>query len=737
MELIISEKPSAAKKIAEALADTKPVVEKINGVTLHRFKHKAKEMTIVAAAGHLYTVMEKKKSFIYPSYDIEWVPSYKAGKANAFSKKFLDVIIKEAKKAKSFVVACDYDTEGEVIGFNIIRFACKQKDAARMKFSTLTKDELIQSYEKKAKSIDWGLARAGETRHFLDWLYGINLSRALMLAIKTQGQFKVLSTGRVQGPALKIIVDKEKEIRAFKPVPFWQVLFQGIKDKVAVEAMHKEDKFWEKKTAESIHKKCDKKDAKVASINNREYKQPPPSPFNLGDLQTESYRCFGITPKQTLQIAQNLYLSGFTSYPRTSSQQIPPGINVKKILDDLKKNNDYTKLIETIKKSKPNNGAKTDPAHPAIHPTGIKPTKLDGRDKKVYDLIVKRFLASFGEWAVRESMKAELDIEKEIFVLHGKRTIEKGWHELYAPYVDIKEIQLPEMKEGDIVKHKKLEFIEKETLPPKRYSQSSLVTELEKRGLGTKATRADIIDNLFSRGYVDGKSVEATELGIQTVDVLNKYVPEILDEKLTREFEEELLVVREKKSGEQEVLDHAKNELGTILKKFKEKEKEIGKELFNAEKDTWEEMNTIGKCKECEGNLMIKRGKYGRFAACSNYPDCKVTMKLPQSQTVKKTGKECEHCSYPVVLATRGKRLMPLCINPDCPSKKSTDPDVNKEEKELASGKVEKECPKCKNPLVIRKSVYGEFLGCSKFPKCRYTEQIKDGPLKEDFKEKN
>lgn len=734
MELMISEKPSAAKKIAEALADTKPVVEKNNGVTTYRLQHKGKDISIVAAAGHLYTVMEKKKSFVYPSYDIEWVPSFKAGKDNAFSKKFLDVIKKEAKKSKSFVVACDYDTEGEVIGYNIVRFACGQKDAARMKFSTLTKDELVQSYENRSPKLDWGLARAGETRHFLDWLYGINLSRALMTAIKNQGMFKVLSTGRVQGPALKIVADKEKEIKAFIPVPFWQVLFTGIKDKITIEAFYKEDKIWDKKTAETIYKKCKDKDAVIAKVTNRTYKQAPPNPFNLGDLQTEGYRNFGITPKQVLQIAQSLYLSGYTSYPRTSSQQIPSSINTKKILEDLKKNTEYTKLVSIIKKSTPNNGPKTDPAHPAIHPTGIKPTKLEGRDKKIYDLIVKRFLASFGEFAERESIKAELDIEKEIFILEGKRTIEKGWHTLYEPYVDLKEAQLPELKEKQIIKHKNLEFLEKETSPPRRYTQSSLVTELEKLGLGTKATRADIVDNLFNRGYVDGKSIEVTELGMQTVDVLHKYVPEILDVQLTHDIEEELEEIKSKHTGEEEVLTHAKNELDKILKKFKEQEKSIGKELLQAEKDTWEEMNTIGKCTECDGNLLIKKGKFGRFAACTNYPECKVTMKLPQSKIVKKTGKVCEHCSYPIVLNLHGKRMMPLCINPDCPTKAPADKDTIIEEKEISKGFVEKECPKCKNPLMLRKSVYGEFIGCTNFPKCRYTEKLTDGPHKEDFK---
>ena len=189
-ELIITEKPSAAKKIAEALSNGKPSKEVIQGVTVYEANHDGKKIKIVSAVGHLFTVAEKHKSFTYPSFDIEWAPVYKADKNAGFSKKYADVIKKVAKQSNSFIVACDYDIEGEVIGLNVIRFLCGQKDAKRMKFSTLLKDEVQEAYENKSPSIDWGQALAGETRHFLDWMYGINLSRALTLAVKKAGSFK-------------------------------------------------------------------------------------------------------------------------------------------------------------------------------------------------------------------------------------------------------------------------------------------------------------------------------------------------------------------------------------------------------------------------------------------------------------------------------------------------------------------------------------------------------------------
>ena len=432
-DLIITEKPSAAKKIAQALADGKPVVEKVNGVSIFKISHKKKDIVIVSAVGHIYSLMEKEKSFKYPSYDIEWRPAYEVDKGASHTKKYLNVIKKQAKDADSFTVACDYDVEGEVIGLNVIRYACKKKDANRMKFSTLTKPDLIKAYEHKAKTLDWGQALAGETRHFIDWLYGINISRALTLAIKAQGRFKIMSSGRVQGPALKIIVDKEKEIKAFVPKPYWQIQLKAEKSKKTIEAMHKTEKFWKEEEARKIYESIkNEKKAIIKDLKKKKFKQAPPTPFNLGDLQTEAYRLFKIQPKQTLQIAQNLYLAGVTSYPRTSSQQIPPELGFSKLMKAIAKNPIYKVLAEKIleqKDLKPNNGKKTDPAHPSIYPTGTIPTGLKGGDAKVYDLIVKRFIATFAEPAERETATVTFDVKKEEFIGKGTITTFKGWHD--------------------------------------------------------------------------------------------------------------------------------------------------------------------------------------------------------------------------------------------------------------------------------------------------------------------
>jgi len=569
-ELIITEKPSAAKKIADALADTK-ATKGGQGTPFYEITHKGKDIIVGCAVGHLYGLAEKVKTkgFQYPVFDIRWVPTSEVSRGAAFSKKYLDQLKKLAKKADEFTVATDYDIEGEVIGLNVIRYICNRKDGKRMKFSTLTKPDLIKAYEDSSSTLDWGQVEAGETRHFLDYYYGINLSRALTSAIKSAGMFKILSTGRVQGPALKIVVDREKEIMAFKPVPFWQIELQGEAKSKPVKALHKEDKFWVEDEAQTVYAKVkDEKTANVSKVEKKQFEQHAPTPFDLTSLQTESYRNFGISPRITLEIAQDLYSAGYISYPRTSSQQLPVALGYEKLLKDLSRQDKYKPLVDKLLKKgnlKPFNGKKTDPAHPAIHPTGVIPRKLDDRPGKVYDLVCRRFLATFAESATRETMTVELQVKDEPFVTKGTTTVTKGWHEFYGPYTPFGEDELPAMEKGDDIDVKNIDYQSKQTQPPKRYHEASIIKELEKRNLGTKATRANIIETLKERNYVKGKALEATELGLHIIGILEKNVPEIVDEQLTREFEEKMEQIREQRAKGEFILEDAKKLLIKLL----------------------------------------------------------------------------------------------------------------------------------------------------------------------------
>jgi len=723
-ELILTEKPSAAQKIAVALDNGKPVKENMNGVPYYIVTHKNQDIVVASAVGHLYGLAEKEKgAWTYPVFDIEWKPAGQSKKGSSHTTKYLTTIKKLAKNATSFTIATDYDIEGEVIGLNVLRYACKQKDASRMKFSTLTKPDIEKAYENKSKTIDWPQAKAGETRHFLDWIYGINLSRALSLSIKhATKRYQILSAGRVQGPALKIIVDKEKDINAFISDPYWQIELDGSVEEGIIQAWHEKDKFWKKPEAEEIMKKVEGQKGEIEKTEARQTQQQPPFPFDLTTLQTEAYRTLKIQPKETLAIAQTLYTEGYMSYPRTSSQKLPKEIEYEKILTALLNQEEFSKGAAFLLGKKvltPNEGKKEDPAHPAIYPTGIAPHGLAKRTMDLYELIVRRFLATFGDEATRETVKLTIDINQEKFISKGTRTTIPGWHDLYGRFVMLKDEELPKTQKGEQVKVKKITLHDKETKPPKRYTPASIIKELEKRGLGTKATRAQIVDNLFQRGYVNGKTIAATELGIRTMDVLEKYSPEIVDEKFTRDIEEEMDLIRENKLTETQVLDKAKKGLTKLLENFKKKEMEIGTELGEATQETRKALATIGKCPQCEnGTLVVKRGKFGAFIACDNYPECKITIGLPKGVRYEATDRLCEHCKFPIIKILKKTSAHDMCINANCPAKQEVNVVAEIEEEK-------KTCPLCnKGHMILRKSMYGSFYGCSNYPKCKYTEKI-------------
>jgi DNA topoisomerase I len=678
MQLIIAEKPSAAEKIASALGSAKK--NKVG--TVSWFEIPDKKICVASAVGHLFGLTSSKRG--YPVFDVEWKPTFETSKSAAYAKKYYSVLQKVAKKCNEFIVATDYDIEGEVIGLNIVRFLCKQKDAQRMKFSTLTKEDLIEAYKNRLKTLDWGQARAGETRHTLDWYYGINLSKAAMSAVsKSTNRFVKLSIGRVQGPALMLLAEREREIQKFNPVPYWQI-FANIKLKTGVfEAIHFEDKFWEENKAKQIFKKVKDKPAKIAKIAKTKQNVLPPFPFDLTSLQIEAYRCFKISPKRTLSAAQDLYTSALISYPRTSSQKLPAKLGFRKILNNLIKNPKYSAIIKQVLKTslKPNEGKKSDPAHPAIYPTGNFPKSLEGDTAKIYDLIVKRFFSVFGEPGERESTKVGWLIENEPFVMHGIITTKLGWQEWYKPYSDKKELEIPPLQIGEVYSEE-TRLNADETKPPKRYTPASVIKALEKENLGTKATRANIIEILRDRGYIQGTPIQVTELGLRVIDTFSKYASTILSKELTRKFEEEMEQIRNNKKKPESVLSDAKKIIIDICKNFDKNHENIGKLLGNAFIETQTKKNTLCTCLKCgKGDMRVltSRKTRKRFLACSAYPKCKTCWGMPQKGSFSVLKTNCK-CGTPYVnFYIRKGRPWRLCLNPDCEYKEPYEPKEKKE----------------------------------------------------------
>jgi len=679
--VIITEKPDACARIAEALAE-KELKNKTSryGVDYYEFLRNGKKHIAVAAVGHLFNLKQKDKGWDYPIFNADWMPSFKAIKKSAFSEKYFRTIEDIAKNVSEYIIACDYDAEGSLIGFNILKFICEKDDGKRMLFSTLTKQDLIKSYESMMQHLDWGNIAAGETRHYLDWMYGINTSRALTLAIKKNSKrFAILSTGRVQGPLLSILADKELEIKKFVPKPYWQLQLILLINGNEIIALYEEDKIWNKENAEKIFKECKDKSAIVDDVIKKKYKQVPPVPFNITSLQTEAYRFFGYSPQQTLNIAQNLYTNAYISYPRTSSEKLPPQIGYREILKALSKIKKYEglcKALLALPELSPVEGKRIDPAHEAIHPTVEPPKdvkKLQGPAQKIYDLIVRRYLSHFAQEAIRESIQLLINVNGKKFVTTGRRTIERGWMEFYGPYANFDEIILPDLKKGDTLNVKQLDLLNKQTAPPPRYSQASIIKELEKRNLGTRATRAAILQTLYDRNYITDKIINVTNLGLKIAESIKNYVPDFADEKLTRRFEKDLEDIMKGKEKKEKVLNKAKKAVTKICEEFKQNEDKIGKELGEAIIQTQNDKAIIGPCHKCGKDLKIlfspKTRKF--FVGCSGYKDgCKTGFPLPHNAYFQRLDKICDKCHTPIIQVIRkGKRPFRMCLEPTCETK--------------------------------------------------------------------
>jgi DNA topoisomerase I len=665
--LIITEKPQAAQKIANALAQGSVKKNSLNRVSYYTLERDGKYIEVVCAVGHLFNLAQVKARNPWPTFEIGWAPNYLI-KKNDFTKRYFDVIAKLCKNAGKIIVATDYDMEGEVIGMNVVKYICNQNDAERMKFSTLTANEIQEAYENRSKNLDWNQGIAGETRHYLDWIYGINLSRALMEAIKTTGKFRILSIGRVQGPALNVIVKKEHEIENFKSEKYWQVFLDISQERKKVKVQYVKDISKEEEL-----KKFENLEGREGEVKTKktQKKLSPPAPFDLTSLQTEAYKHYGITPSQTLKIAQNLYLEGVISYPRTSSQKIPKEIGYDKILSRLKEKFDFVKFVF---RKEPIEGKKKDPAHPSIYPTG-EFQELEGEEKKIYELIVKRFVSCFCEDALLNNKKIEFEIDNLNFNAKGVGIEKKGWLKVYPYKIDERELE--DMDGSAKVEKRYIE--EKYTQPPKRYTPASIISLLEKKNLGTKATRSSIIETLYDRKYVMEKSLKATSLGISLIDSLEKNCQVIIDEKLTREFEKHLEEIRNSKKPEKEeekILEKTKKIIYQIGDQFEKNKEKIGKDLVSATEKLWKEEKKASEIMECEncknGTLTIKfnRGARRYFVACDAYPECKTTYTLPPNSLIKKTEKQCEECGWTMLMSLRkGKRPWIFCFNPQCPSR--------------------------------------------------------------------
>jgi DNA topoisomerase-1 len=653
----------------------------VDGTTVFRFSRKGEEFVVCAAQGHVYGVSDPtEERSVYPVFDVEWYSSDLIDDDSAGAARRIAAVRKLAAGASKFVNACDFDVEGETIGFNLLRYACggRERDALRAKFSTLTREDLVRAFDELTPQASQGLARAGRARHAVDFVWGVNLSRALSQSALGSGhRYRTVSIGRVQGPTLGFLVQREREIREFVPVPYWKITGIFEKDGRKFNADYSKPKVDEKAPAEKVREDCLGKAAVATSVRRSVVQVGPPVPFSIGDLQKEAYRAFGFTPSRTLQLAERLYLAALISYPRTGSQRLPPSINYRGIIQGVGRAPEYSALAEELLKGepKPVQGAKSDPAHPAIHPTGERPKRaLDTSESSLLDLVTRRFLAAFGPSARRELVDVALGAEGHEFKLGGGRTVSPGWMKYYGKYAGYRDVELPAVSEGDRFRVADILVDQKFEQRPPRYNQSSLLEKMEKEGIGTKATRADMITTLVGRGYVAGESMEVTDLGLSVVETMARYAPAITGTKLTRDIEEELEAVEGGAKGEAALLRETVRSIASQLAELSANEEAVGKEIDSALMATVAKSVVLGRCPVCRtGELKVIRSKKTkkRFVGCTNYSKgCRASAPLPQRGTVKPTTKPCEHCSWPVVYIIGGGIPWRLCVNPECPGKR-------------------------------------------------------------------
>lgn len=681
-QLIICEKPSAAERVSSALAEGRARRREINGVPTWWLERGGREIVVASAIGHLYTVDQDAPGRGFPVFTTAWYPLPTVEKKRRRDHAWIGAISGLAKEADSFVSACDYDTEGSLIAYMLLKHACGGADgrAGRMKFSTLTKQELVAAYEGMAESLDFEVAEAGKTRHELDWIFGINVSRALTDSLSSSGgMFEVLSAGRVQTPTLNLLYRRELAIKLHIPDPFWTIGAEVEAGGGRFPAHYKGGTFESRGEADAVSSRCRGATGRIIEAENEEVVIPPPFPFDLGTLQREAYRHFGLSPSRAQRAAEALYLAALISYPRTSSQRLPPSLGLEGILRQLGENPLYADPVGEILASgrapRPREGAKADPAHPAIHPSGKRPEGRQTREERqVYDLVARRFLATFGRPSIRSRSTMTVRCgESDDFLLKGEVTKDLGWMRHY-PFSRMRDTPVPPLSVGDTVLMSRVETEDRFTPPPPRLTPTKLLGVMERNNLGTKATRAEIMDALYRRGYVEGGYMEVTDLGMSVIHVLRKFFPELTRVEMTKNLGRDMDLIQEGQKRGNTVLSEAIETLKPIFERVILNYEEIGEELSRVIAYLRERNRTLGACPSCKGGSLVviysrRTGK--RFVGCTNYASgCRFSRPLPQRGKVRSTRAKCGSCGLPIVeVRGLGRKPWRICIDDRCPSK--------------------------------------------------------------------
>ncbi|UOS38212.1 type I DNA topoisomerase [Helicobacter pylori] len=675
-----------------------------------------KNYEVIASKGHVRDL--SKFALGIKIDETGFTPNYVVDKDH---KELVKQIIELSKKASTTYIATDEDREGEAIGYHV---ACliggKLESYPRIVFHEITQNAILNAL-KTPRQIDMSKVNAQQARRFLDRIVGFKLSSLISSKI-TKG----LSAGRVQSAALKLVIDREREIKAFKPLTYFTldayfephleaqlISYKGNKLKA--------QELIDGKKAQEIKNKLEKESYTISSIIKKSKKSPTPPPFMTSTLQQSASSLLGFSPTKTMSIAQKLYegvttpqgVMGVITYMRTDSLNIAKEALEEarnKILKDYGK--DYLPPKAKVYSSKNKNAQE---AHEAIRPTSIvlEPNALKDylkpEELKLYTLIYKRFLASQMQDALFESQSVVVACEKGEFKANGRKLLFDGYYKILGN--DDKDKLLPNLKENDPIKLEKLESNAHVTEPPARYSEASLIKVLESLGIGRPSTYAPTISLLQNRDYikVEKKQISALESAFKVIEILEKHFEEIVDSKFSASLEEELDNIAQNKADYQQVL---KDFYYPFMDKI-----EAGKKNIISQKV---HEKTGQSCPKCGGELVKKNSRYGEFIACNNYPKCKY-VKQTENANDGANQELCEKCGGEMVQKFSRNGAFLACNNyPECKNTKSlkNTPNAN----EIIEGV---KCPECGGDIALKKSKKGSFYGCNNYPKCRFLSNHK------------
>ena len=670
MRLIISEKANAAKKIAQILAEG-PVKEgKHRSVPHHTFRWKGEECVSVGLKGHV----------LNPEYPEEYSNWQKVEPSELIDAEILKSVSEKgvanavkslAKKADRVVIATDFDREGELIGVEALSLVFEANPklvdhVERSRFSALTKGEVTRAFDDLVE-VSRELADAGEARQDIDLIWGATLTRWVSRATKRYGS-AFLSVGRVQSPTLVLIAERERERRAFVPEPYWELDATLKNGGGPFSVRHAHGRFKEETAARKAFENLTDT-ATVTEVKQKSATRPPPTPFNTTGFLTAA-ASLGIGPSRAARIAEDLYTDGYISYPRTDNTVYPRSLDLREVLGHLKRVEGvgpYAEKLLASGKLSPTRGKRETTDHPPIYPTGYASKKALRDDRwKIYQLVVRRFLATLSGPAKTLRTTLRFDSGGEPLTTSGTVVTEEGWLGVYF-YGRRADEELPRLNEGEEVEVVEAEVIGKETQPPGRYGQGRLITVMEDLGLGTKATRPNIIQNLYDRGYVHGDPLIPTEKGIAVAKALKDFASEIASHEMTADLERSMDAISEGKISKKNVVDESRDVLRRVYENLTESEQEFADIVWNGIRGD----ETLGKCPESGHNLIVRRNRKSgkRFVGCEGYPECRVTYPLPQKGTIIPMGTQCDACNSPEIKVLGGKRPWVTCINMDCPKK--------------------------------------------------------------------